>query len=269
MEGGQGAGGPSKQTKVSVAEVEELIQGLPGVEGARIVLDDWGAVRELHVLADASRQSKAIVRDIESALRTRWGLVVDRRRISVAQVESWTAKPKWIRVSLRHFSVSSDPVQGRTEVAVSLAPEQPRDLFGRAQNDPEIPNTVWQGCAAGAAGGALGIRLAAEAAVQALNQSLLPQHSFSVGEITRIPLGEREVVVCVLHYHAPRGMSEALSGSALVRGEPMEAAARAVLNGSNRIFGIALRRGPAIVADWAAAAQQPEEALERPSLEDV
>ena len=238
--GGQGSGGP--RAKVSVSVVEALIQSLPGVEGARIVLDDWGAVREVHVLADASRPPKSVVRDIESALQARWGLVVDHRRISVAQLGSVPRRPKWIRLSLRHFTVASDPVHGRTEVAVSLAPEAPRDMFGRVLYDPEIPTAIWQGRAVGASAGGLGIRLAAEATLQALNQSLLQEHSFTVGEMARVPLGDREVIVCLLHYHAPRGMSETLTGSTLIRGEPMEAAVRAVLNGSNRIYGLAMRR---------------------------
>jgi len=252
VEGGQGSGGP--RAKVSVGVVEALIQSLPGVEGARIVLDDWGAVREVHVLADSSRPPKSVVRDIESALQARWGLVVDHRRISVAQLGGVPRRPKWIRLSLQHFTVASDPVRGRTEVAVSLAPEAPRDLFGRVLFDPEIPTAIWQGRAAGASGGGLGVRLAAEATLQALNQSLLPEHSFSVGEIARVPMGDREVIVCLLHYHAPRGMSETLTGSALIRGEPMEASVRAVLNGSNRIYGLAMRRQSAPAGaqpDWA------------------
>jgi len=241
VEGGQGAGGP--RAKVSVGAVEALIQSLPGVEGARIVLDDWGAVREVHVLADSARSPKAIVRDIESGLQARWGLVVDHRRISVAQIGSMPRRPKWIRLSLQHFTVASDPVRGRTEVAVSLAPEAPRDLFGRVLFDPEIPTALWQGRASGTSGGGLGIRLAAEATLQALNQSLLPEHTFSIGEMARVPLGDREAILCLLHYHAPRGVAEALSGSALIRGEPLEAAVRAVLNGSNRLYGTAMRRG--------------------------
>lgn len=240
MEGGQGTGAP--RARVSVQAVEELIQGFAGVEAARIILDDWGAVREVHVLADGSRPAKAVVRDIESGLQARWGLIVDHRRISVAQLGAVPRRPKWVRLSLQQFSVASDPVRGRIEVAVSLAPEPLRDPFGRVLHDPEVPSAMWQGRASGSASGGLGLRLAAEATLQALNQSLLPEHIFSIGEMVRVPLGDREAVLCLLHYHAPRGVAELLTGSALIRGEPMDAAVRAVLNGSNRLFGVAMRR---------------------------
>lgn len=241
MEAGPGSAATSR-AKVSVGAVESLIQSLPGVEGARIVLDDWGGVREIHVLADSTRHPKSIVRDIESGLQARWGLAVDHRRISIAQLGDTPRRPKWIRLRLQQLAVNTDPVRGRTEVAVSLAPESPKDLFGRPLFDPEIPNAIWQGRASGSSGGGLAIRLAAEATLQALNQSLMPQHHFNIGEMARIPLGDREVVVCLLHYHAPRGVAETLSGSAIIRGDALDAAVRAVLNGTNRLYGLAMRR---------------------------
>lgn len=236
------AGPGGERAKVSVTAVEELIRSFAGVESVRIALDEWGGVREIHVLADSSRSPKGIVRDIESGLQARWGLVVDHRRISIAQMEEAPVRPKWIRLRLQQISVQSDPVRGRMEVAVSLAPEAYRDTAGRPTVDPEIPNAIWQGRASGSSGGALGIRLAAEATLQGLNQSLLAQHSFTLGELARVPLGEREIIVCLLHYQAPRGAPEPLTGSALVRADPLEASVRAVLSGTNRIYGVALRR---------------------------
>ena len=234
-------GGPGR-AKVSVGAVEDLIRSFSGVESARIALDAQGSVREVHVLADSSRPPKAIVRDIESGLRARWGLVVDHRRISVAQMDDAPRRPKWTRLRLQQISVQTDPVRGRVEVAVSLAPEPPRDAFGRPVYDPEVPNVIWQGRAAGASGGGLAIRLAAEATLQALNQSLLPQHTFSVVDLQRVPIAERDAILCLMQYQAPRGAAEMLTGSALVRSDPLEAAVRCVLNSTNRIYGVAMRR---------------------------
>ncbi len=236
------ANGAETRARVAVSAVEDLIQSLPGVEGARIVLEEGGGVREIHVLADASRPPKTIVRDIESALRARWGLVVDHRRVSIAQMGDVSRKPKWVRLRLQQLAVTTDPVRDRAEVGVSLVPEPPKDLFGRPVVDPEVPEVVWQGRAAGPGGGVLGVRLAVEATLQALNQSLLPHHYFSVADVVRLQLGDREAVVCLLQYHAPRGAAHMMTGSALVRGETLEAAVRAVLNGTNRIYGLAMRR---------------------------
>lgn len=242
MEAGPGNPAGAARAKVPVSAVEDLIRTFAGVENVRIALDEGGGLREIHVLADRSRPPKSIVRDIESGLQARWGLVVDHRRISIAQMDDVPMRPKWIRLRLQQISVQTDPVRGRVEVAVSLAPEAPRDAFGRPLFDPEIPNAIWQGRAAGASGGALGMRLAAEATLQALNQSLMAQHSFSVVDMGRVPLADREVVLSMLHYHMPRGVTEVLTGSALLRNDALEAAVRAVLNATNRIYGVAMRR---------------------------
>ncbi len=259
----EGQGGAAR-AKVAVSAVEALIAELPGVQGARIVLDDWGAVREVHVLADSSRAPKVIVRDIESALHARWGLVVDHRRISIAQVGDLPPRPKWARLRLQQFAVTSDTLQDRMEVSVSLVPEPPRDIFGRALYDPEVPDVVWQGRAAGAAGaGGPSLRLAAEATLEAVNQALRAQHRFTQGEVVRVALGDRQAVLCLLHYHTPRNAPQDMTGSALVRGDALEAAVRAVLNGTNRLYGVAMRRqaavGQAAVAEVAVAEEAPPE----------
>ncbi len=260
MEEGQGSAGT--RAKVSVRSVEQLIEGFAAVEGARIVLDDWGAVQQIHVLADDSRPPKAIARDIQSGLQARWGLVVDHRRISIAQMEDVAPRPQWSRLRLEQFAVSTDPVRGRIEIAVSLAPDGGRDATGRS---PLSGTSLWQGRAAGASGAGTGLRLASEATLQALNQALRPDHAFSVADIGRMSLGGQEIVVCLLQYHAPRGAVEMLSGSALVRSEPLEAAVRAVLNASNRSYGIAGRRLGAgsltqdLSATEAAAGQESED----------
>lgn len=239
---GVGHGGsPAAKATVTVSAVEQLIGSLPGVEGVRILVDPEGGLGEVHVLADSSRNPKSIVRDIESGLAARWGLAVDHRRISVAQMEDAPTHPVQGRLRLQQLAVTNDPIRGWLEVAVSLTPELSRDAFGRPQG-PGRPTTIWQGRAAGA-NSHLGMRLAAEATLQALNQSLLPNHSFALGEVARSNLGEQEILLCLLRYHAPRGAGDTLCGSALIRTEPIEAAVRAVLNASNRVYGVAARRG--------------------------
>lgn len=244
---------------MSVSKVEALIQGLAGVEAARIVLDDRGAVREIHVLADSSRSPKSVARDVLSALHARWGLAVDRRRISVAQLAQTSPRPKAVRLRLKQLSITTDPVRSWTEVSVALAPVPPVDPFGRPVRDREVPRGEWLGRAAGPAGGdSTTLRLAAQAALEALNQSLVPSHGFSLVDVARVSLGGYGLVVCLLHHHAARGEPAVLSGSAVVRNGIVDAAVRATLNATNRIFEVTVRRNfpqsdqedDADVPDW-------------------
>lgn len=68
--------------------VEELLASLSGIISAHVVTDATGALVEIHILSDADSHPKQVVRNVESALSAGLGLAVDRRIVSVAQVQS-------------------------------------------------------------------------------------------------------------------------------------------------------------------------------------
>ena len=63
-----------------------LLLQLPDVFAANILLDGEEAVREVHIVAGLSRNPKLISRDVQSALLAAFGLRVDHRVISIAQL---------------------------------------------------------------------------------------------------------------------------------------------------------------------------------------
>jgi hypothetical protein len=66
--------------------VEKLLVGLDGVGSLKIVPDGQGGIDEIHVLSASDLGPKQIVRNIESALLAEFGLQIDHRKISIAQV---------------------------------------------------------------------------------------------------------------------------------------------------------------------------------------
>ena len=68
-------------------QIERLLCSLAGVVSARVLLDYEGRIRELHVLATPELHPKQVVRNVESALSAGLGVEVDRRVVSVAQIE--------------------------------------------------------------------------------------------------------------------------------------------------------------------------------------
>src|SRR5438045_7214762 len=60
---------------------------MPEVTAARIVVDDDGRPTELHILALPDKHAKQVVRDIQSVAMASFGLDLDRRLISVVQLE--------------------------------------------------------------------------------------------------------------------------------------------------------------------------------------
>lgn len=79
------------EPKINVGNVEHcqaLLAQLPGVFASGIRLDQ-GEMVEIHILASASRSAKQIVRDVQSAIFAVYGVEVDHRIISVAQLRAF------------------------------------------------------------------------------------------------------------------------------------------------------------------------------------
>lgn len=63
-----------------------LLTQLPGVFAAGVRMDEDDHLREVHILASSERNPKQISRDVQSALFAAYGLDVDHRIISIAQL---------------------------------------------------------------------------------------------------------------------------------------------------------------------------------------
>lgn len=72
---------------VLTTDIERLIASISGVSAAKVVTDAEGRIVEIHVLADTGKSPKQIVRDIQSCTMAAYGIPVDYKTISVAQIE--------------------------------------------------------------------------------------------------------------------------------------------------------------------------------------
>lgn len=61
------------------------MKSLPGILSVRIVARPGGEIEEVHLLTTTEVSAKQTVRNVESALKARFHLEVDHRKISVAQ----------------------------------------------------------------------------------------------------------------------------------------------------------------------------------------
>ena len=59
----------------TIARAEKLLNSLVGVVSARVVARPGGSVEEIHLLATRDLTPKQIVRNVESALLARFGVV--------------------------------------------------------------------------------------------------------------------------------------------------------------------------------------------------
>jgi hypothetical protein len=79
----------SAHDPIAAAEdAERLLRSLAGVISAHVVADATGDLVEIHILSGADLHPKQMVRNVESALSAGLGVQIDRRIVSVAQIQA-------------------------------------------------------------------------------------------------------------------------------------------------------------------------------------
>src|SRR2546421_5439633 len=87
---------------LDLREVEKELCRLPEVNAARIVEDEIGRPIEVHILASREKHAKQIVRDVQSVAMATFGLELDRRLVSVVQLEGGTGDERVVADGLTH-----------------------------------------------------------------------------------------------------------------------------------------------------------------------
>lgn len=106
------------ETKSSALSWQDLICRLDGVYAAKVVLLDDETPAEIHILASTAKSPKPLTRDIQSALMAAFGIQVDYRVISIAQIHPDMSE----KVSrLCYLGIDIKYLEGRGDVTVYLS----------------------------------------------------------------------------------------------------------------------------------------------------
>jgi len=71
---------------VSIEDIEATLSQVAEIKAARVVASPEGHIQEVHVLALPTKSPKQLVRDIESTIMARFGIPIDHKKISIAQL---------------------------------------------------------------------------------------------------------------------------------------------------------------------------------------
>ena len=191
---------------------QELICRLEGVQAAQVVFAENGMPCEIHVLAGPEKSSKSLVRDIQSALTAQFGVQVDHRIISVAQLSEGLAPRGEFR--LAHTGLEIKSAGGRVSASVTLA--RGCDTYtghGESANTPFARR-----------------RCVSEAALAAVNRAA-GETCFELASVDAVTLAGQGIVVTQV-YSLRDG--QRLLGSAFLNEDPDNAAVHSVLSAVNR-----------------------------------
>ena len=216
---GVGTVGAVEDTELG--DVEKELCRLPAVNAARIVTDDIGRPKELHILASSEKSPKQIARDVQSVAMATFGMEIDHRIISVVQLDQ------------AHLEPILAPV-GKERVSIGAISSEQRGMRNHARVTLRLGDEEVVGLAEGSIAESSRNRAVAQATLEALRQLVPAAESADVETAACVHLGSRDIAVATLVFVVPPH-EEIVSGSAIVRGgnEP-EALARAVLDATNR-----------------------------------
>ena len=190
---------------------QELICRLEGVQAAQVVFAENGMPCEIHVLAGPEKSSKSLVRDIQSALTAQFGVQVDHRIISVAQLSEGLVPGDF---RLAHTGLEIKSAGGRVSASVTLA--RGCDTYtghGESANTPFARR-----------------RCVSEAALAAVNRAA-GETCFELASVDAVTLAGQGIVVTQV-YSLRDG--QRLLGSAFLNEDPDNAAVHSVLSAVNR-----------------------------------
>ncbi len=195
--------------------MEDIINSLPDIISSKVVLDENKNIIELHILSNNNRNPKQISRDVQSALAAKFGISVDHKKISIAQVAFNESPINSFRLIIDSINYST--IGNIAEITVNL--KKGDELYeGRATGANSTMNTY---------------RLIASATLDCIHKLLNVSNSFVVEDIERITLAKQDVITIAISFITAY-QEELLVGCAIIRKNEKESIVKATLDAINR-----------------------------------
>lgn len=204
--------------RTKIEEYESFLNKIPGIISSKMVLDQEGNIIEIHVLANIERNPKQIARDIQSALMARYGIPVDHKVISIAQIEDVKVSRISPRLVIKNVSISME--DSRVEARVALTKD----------------DKIFEGTAMGLNFPQGRFRALAEATLNAIHQFLGIDCLFSIIDIQKTTISGKPICIVAISQVSEHA-DGFLIGSAPVEHDENKAIVKAVLDALNRKLG--------------------------------
>lgn len=229
-----------RPVSISESEITTLLRMVQGVESAEVVVGGDGKIQKIEIEAIRGQDTRRIVRDVESALFSGLGMVVDYRTIDI--VGNGSGNGREVGQLARSLQLSSTgaifdgPIRfpSRIEFA-GIRVDPDGELFCEIVVTLMRDDELHRGT--GRDADTPGARLIAvgRATIDALSNSLEREMALSLQGIEEFAICDHPALIAAIR--ARRGQTlRSFVGTALVEGSREETAARAVLDALNRFW---------------------------------
>lgn len=199
--------------KMEILDIKEMICKIDGVLNVKIV-HEAAELQEVHILASNLRAPKQIVRDIESSLLAAYDYKIDRKIISIAQIDAGESENiKRIIYQGTKFEVNGNNID--CEVILSYAGEDYSVAKNALKTSKNRKNIV------------------AQATISAIEKIYERPNIFDIQDV--LVSSSRDInFVTVIVNMVLSTKEETMIGSAIIRNDINEAIAKASLDAVNR-----------------------------------
>lgn len=218
-------------------QVEQLLLGLEGVNSVKLVSDGHGGIDEVHVVGAPGVGPKQVVRNIESALLAEFGLQIDHRKISVAQVQApdISAEEKG---EVEEPAIPTAPDEARRLLLDSLELERTAGDRVECRVALSSGDDTYEGIADGPDFASSRLKVAGRAVLDALNAATLDDIELQLEDAEKVEACGMTFVVALVRGQERRH-SVTLPGISNVSDSEEEATVLACLQATNRWTAIA------------------------------
>jgi hypothetical protein len=210
-----------RERRSLAGDAEAVLRRLPGVSAVRVQLGDDGRIDQVHVLGSADRTARTLVADVVAALGAELGVTLEPAQVRVATLRPGKTEP------------GPAPIRARLKVAGLTVSVLRDSLEARVRLEHE--GLTYEGAASGLPGAANNPEVVGLATLRAVELYLRAQGVFQLKMATMVTLAAQQVALVLIAWTGPE--EEIFSGAAIVRDDPRDAVARAVLDAVNRLVG--------------------------------
>ncbi|MEQ6359962.1 hypothetical protein V7D15_09730 [Thermoanaerobacter thermohydrosulfuricus] len=201
-------------TKDTVNSMEGYINKIQGVLSSRVVVEN-GEITEIHVLADSTRNAKQIARDVQSVIMAQFGIDINHKIVSVAQIDTGENLQGEQRLVFSSYSFINNGLTSEARVILTRGDE----VF---EGYAEGPNTTSNK-----------YKIIANATLDSISKLIPKNHLFLLEDVDIFNIAKNRIIVVGVT-HVTNNQEELLTGSCLIKKDEGEAVVKATLDAVNR-----------------------------------
>lgn len=198
----------------NIIKIEEQIEKLESIVSCKIIQGEDSSFHEVHIVSNKNRSAKQLVRDVQSLLIATYGIQIDHKIISIAEIMCDDVKKKYKR--LKVLSVSYDNNGDKVSIKISL--EKDGEIFSNASQGINVRRNI--------------DRMLVDTTLRTIEEAFGYEETFVLEDIKTVSFNTAEAVVVIIGIY--NTIEQRFCGTSLVGQDDKKAVVKATLDAVNR-----------------------------------